>query len=363
MTRVRITIDGALNSRRNREVLGEIVRTYVRTGEPVSSRAIAQLSAESLSSATIRNIMGELEEAGYLYQRHTSGGRVPTPQAYQFFAQQAAADGKVSQADQAWIREQLGSAASPEEMTERAGHILAEVSQGLGIVLMPRLAGSVLNHIRFLLLPDGRVVVVLLSAGGVTRDKIVRPEQEFTQVELDGTAAHLNTHYAGQTLEAIRADLLTKLKTERERYGRLVPAALQLCDPAVLDSDAGRQMYVEGAAQIASAPELSGAEPLRELLFAIEEKDRLVALLDTCIEAPEPLHIQIGVKEISAAGEHLVLIAAPYSVGDQARGSLGVLGPMRMQYERAITAMAYLAQAFSETLNRSEGPSGPRHGS
>ena len=108
-------------------------------------------------------------------------------------------------------------------MTERAGHILAEVSQGLGIVLMPRLAGSVLNHIRFLLLPDGRVVVVLLSAGGVTRDKIVRPEQEFTQAELDGTAAHLNTHYAGQTLEAIRADLLTKLKTERERYGRLAP--------------------------------------------------------------------------------------------------------------------------------------------
>jgi heat-inducible transcriptional repressor len=204
-----------------------------------------------------------------------------------------------------------------------------------------------------LLLPDGRVVVVLLSAGGVTRDKIVRPEQEFTQSELDRTAAHLNTHYAGQTLEAIRADLLAKLSTERERYGRLLSAALQLCDPALLESDAGRQVYVEGAAQFASAPELAAAQPLRELLSAIEEKNRLVALLDTCIEAPEPVHIQIGVKEISAAGEHLALIAAPYSVGDQAKGSLGVLGPMRMQYERAITAMAYLARAFSETLSRS----------
>ena len=328
------------------------MRTYVQTGEPVSSRAISQVHPEAISSATIRNIMGELEEAGYLYQRHTSAGRVPTAQAYRFFAQQAASDGKVSEADQAWIHEQLSSAGSAEEMTERAGHILAEVSQGLGIVLMPRLAGSVLNHIRFLLLPDGRVVVVLLSAGGVTRDKIVRPEQEFTQTELDRTAQHLNTHYAGQTLEAIRGDLLAKLGTERERYGRLLSAALELCDPTLLDSNAGRQVYVEGTAQFASAPELAGEPALRELLTAIEEKGKLVALLDTCIEAPEPVHIQIGVKEMSSAGEHLALITAPYSVGDQARGSLGMLGPMRMQYERAITAMAYLATAFSETLNR-----------
>jgi len=346
-------METALNSRRNREVLGQIVRTYVRTGEPVSSRAISQVHPEALSPATIRNIMGELEEAGHLYQRHTSAGRVPTAQAYRFFAQQAVADAKLSDADQRWIGEELGSAGSAEEMTERAGHILAEVSQGLGIVLMPRLAGSVLHHIRFLLLPDGRVVVVLISAGGVTRDKVVRPEQEFTQSELDRTAEHLNRHYAGWTLEAIRADLLAKLSTERERYGRLLPAALELCDPALLESDSGRQVYVEGAAQFASSPELAGAGPLRELLSAIEEKGRLVALLDTCTEAPEPVHIQIGVKEISAAGEHLALITAPYSVGDQAKGSLGMLGPMRMQYERAITAMAYLARAFSETLSRS----------
>ncbi len=343
----------ALNSRRNREVLGEIVRTYVRTGEPVSSKTIAQLHPEALSSATIRNIMGELEDAGYLYQRHTSGGRVPTPQAYRFFAQQAAAEGKLSDADQNWISYQLSQAESPKELTERAGHILAEVSQGLGIVLMPRLASSILNHIRFLLLPDGRVVVVLLSAGGVTRDKIIRPQQEFTQGELDRTANHLNTHYAGWTLEAIRADLRAKLNTERERYGKLLSTALQLCEPVLMEKDASRQVYLEGAAQFASAPELAAAAPLRELLAAIEEKDRLVALLDTCIEAPEPVHIQIGVKEISEAGEHLSLIAAPYSVGEQAKGSLGVLGPMRMQYERAIAAMAYLARAFSENLNRS----------
>jgi heat-inducible transcriptional repressor len=110
---------------------------------------------------------------------------------------------------------------------------------------------------------------------------------------------------------------------------------------------------VEGTAQFASIPEMAGAEPLRELLTAIEEKTKLVTLLNVCIEAPEPVHIQIGVKEISSAGEHLALIAAPYTLGNQAKGSLGVLGPMRMQYERAITAMSYLARAFSETLNQS----------
>ena len=124
--------------------------------------------------------------------------------------------------------------------------------------------------------------------------------------------------------------------------------ALELCDPALLEVETARQVYVEGTAQFASTPELAGAEPLRELLSAIEEKSKLVALLDGCIETPEPVHIQIGVKEINAAGEHLSLITAPYLVRRSGQGSLGVLGPMRMQYERAITAVAYVAQAFSE---------------
>jgi heat-inducible transcriptional repressor len=217
---------------------------------------------------------------------------------------------------------------------------------------MPPVARSLLEHIRFLSLPDGRVVVVLISAGGEARDKVLRPEHEFTQAELDRTADYLNRHYGGWTLAAIRTDMLAKLASERERYGRLLPAALELCDPAVLDSNQGRQVYVEGTAQFASTPELAGAEPLRELLAAIEEKTKLVTLLNACIDAPEPVHIQIGVKEINAAGEHLSLITAPYLVREYGQGSLGVLGPMRMEYERAITAVAYVARAFSEILSR-----------
>ena len=346
-------MDSILNTKRNQQILAGIVRTYVETGEPVSSRAISLWHSEALSSATIRNVMAELEDAGYLYQPHTSAGRVPTAAAYRFFAQQVAPQATLSEEDQKWIRSELDAAGTPAEVTERAGHVLAAVSRGLGIILMPPLARSVLEHIRFLSLPDGRVVVVLVSVGGATRDKVLRPEREFSQADLDHTADHLNRHYGGWTLEAIRADLIAKLTSERERYERLVPVALELCDPAILEADERRQVYVEGASQFASSPELTGAEPLRELLLAIEEKKKLVTLLNGCIDTPEPVHIQIGVKEINAAGEHLSLITAPYSVRDQGQGSVGVLGPMRMQYERAITAVAYVARAFSEIMERS----------
>jgi len=204
------------------------------------------------------------------------------------------------------------------------------------------------------LLPDGRVVVVLISPGGDTRDKVLRPARLFTQLELDDTANFLNTHYSGWTLEAIRDDLLQKLATERERYETIAQSALALCAPEVFGESTERQMYVEGTAQIVSAPEFADQAQLRDLLAAIEEKHRLIAVLNACIETPEPVFVRIGVKEISEAGENLALISAPYSLHDNVQGSLGVLGPTRMHYERAMTAVAYVAQLLSEVLNKKE---------
>src|SRR5260370_20600512 len=171
------------------------------------------------------------------------------------------------------------------------------------------------------------------------------------KAEREHTADYQHRHYNGWTLEAIRTALLSKLASEKERYGKLLPVALELCDPAILDAERTREVYVEGAAQFASSPELAGTESLRALLSAIEEKSKLVPLLNGCIEPPQPVHVQIGVKEINGAGQHLSLITAPYMVRDQAQGSLGVLGPMRMQYERAITAGAYMAAPFSEAIS------------
>jgi heat-inducible transcriptional repressor len=342
----------ALQERRNRQILADVVRTYIETGEPVSSRVISARFEETLSTATIRNVMGELEDGGFLFQPHTSAGRVPTAAAYRFFAQEIASQATLSAADREWIQREIGAATNASEITERAGHVLAEVSNGLGIIVSPPMGKTVIEHARMWLLPDTRVVVVLISPGGSTRDKILRPVRPFTQAELDTTADFLNRHYSGWTLEAIRGDLLQKLANERERYEGIVQNALTLCDPVVLGEDHARQVHVEGTAQRVGSHDFSDQTQLRDVLAAIEEKHRLVTVLNACIEGPEPVHVQIGVKEISESGENLALISAPYMRHELVQGSLGVLGPTRMHYERAITAVAYVAQLFSETLSK-----------
>jgi heat-inducible transcriptional repressor len=338
---------------RNRQILSAIVRAYIESGEPVSSRSISRGEIEPLSSATVRNVMAELEEEGYLYQPHTSAGRVPTPLAYQFFAQQVSAQATLSVEDQNWIRAELSAASTTEELAERAGHVLAEVSRGLGIVVSAPIARTVVEHIRFLLIPDGRVVVVLVSTGGATRDKVIRPGRTFAQADLDRTAEYLNREYVGHTLEEIRADLLSRLAREHAQYNLLMRDALVLCDPGVLADDSAQRVYVEGAARIAAAPEFADQSQLRDVLQAIEEKHRLIELLAVCIDTPDPVHVQIGVKAIDPAGEHLALIGAPFSNQDRSQGTVGVLAPLRMHYERAITAVAFVAREFSEKLERS----------
>ena len=344
----------ALQERRNRQILADIVRTYIETGEPVSSRAISKRFEESLSTATIRSVMADLEDGGYLYQPHTSAGRVPTAEAYRFFAQEIGSQATLSVEDREWIRSEMSGGTTPAELTERAGHILAEVSKGVGMIVSPPLRKTVLEHARMWLLPDSRVVVVLISPGGDTRDKVLRPSRPFTQPELDATADFLNRNYSGWTLEAIRADLLQKLVTERERYDTIARSALTLCDPAVLGGSPRQEIYVEGTSRIVTAPEFADQSQLRDLLAAIEEKHRLVAVLNACIDTPEPVFVQIGVKEIPQAGENLALISARYSRHDLVQASLGVLGPTRMHYERAMTAVAYVAQLFTEALSKIE---------
>lgn len=337
-----------LQQKRHQQILTDVVREYIETGEPVSSRSIARRHFEPLSPATVRNVMADLEDEGLLYQPHTSAGRVPTAAAYRFFVEQVAGQATVTPEDRQWIRRELESAQTPEAVMERASRVLSAVSRGLGIFISPPLARSVVEHIRFLLLPDGRVVVILIITGGLTRDKVIRAEKTFSQADLDHIADYLNHHYVGWTLEAMRADLRSQVERDREQYGRIAKDALSLCEPAVLGESTERKIYVEGTAQIASSPEFTNQEQVRELLQAIEEKDRLIALLSGCIEAPEPVHVELGIDQMSTAGKNLALVSSSYTSKDQAQGTLGILAPMRMHYERVITAVAFMAQFFSD---------------
>src|SRR5260370_10286068 len=201
----------ALQDRRNRQILADLVRAYIETGEPVSSRAISKGFEETLSTATIRNVMADLEDAGFLYQPHTSAGRVPTAAAYRFFAQEIASQATITAVDREWIQREMGGATSAAEITERAGHVLAEVSNGLGIIVSPPLGKTVLEHARMVPLPYARVVVVLISPGAKTRDRILRPAWLFTQTELSPTPHFLNRHYSRSPLEALLGDLFHNL--------------------------------------------------------------------------------------------------------------------------------------------------------
>lgn len=343
-------------SERHEKILAEVVRAYIETGQPVSSRAIVRRHAEQLSPATIRNVMADLENFGLLFQPHTSAGRLPTAAGYRYFIDRFAAMARLNAEDEMWIRREMDSAASFEQAVERAGHILAKVSHGLGWILSPPLARSAIEHIRFLLMPDGGVLVILVSEGGRTRDKIIRTDTAFSQPELDRIAGDLNGHYPGWTIEAIRADLSRRLERDQDSYGYLAARAILLCDPGLFGDDEGRQLYVEGAAEIVAAPEFSDPERLSDLMAAIEEKRRLVELLSSCIETPEPVSVRIGLSEMAVAGASLALISAPFRSRNRAPGTLGILGPLRMDYERAITTAAYLAERVSSTLSGASAP-------
>ncbi|HEV2386817.1 MAG TPA: heat-inducible transcriptional repressor HrcA [Candidatus Acidoferrales bacterium] len=335
---------------RSEQVLAEAIRAHVETGEPVSARSIVRRHAEPLSPATIRNVMADLEDAGFLYQPHTSAGRLPTAAGYRYFIDRFAGLARLSSKDERWIRGELDSAASPEQTFERAGHILAKLSHGLGMILSPPLARLPIDHIRFLLVPDRRVLVVLIAQSGGTRDKLIAPTGTFSQEELDRIADHLNRSYSGWTIEAIRAHLSERLRREQDSYGQLAGRALELCDLRLLEDDAGPQLYVEGAAEIVAAPEFADPGRLSSLLGAIEEKRRLVELLSSCVEAPEPVSVRIGVSEMATAGPSLALVSARFRARDQAPGTLGILGPLRMDYERVITAAAFLAERVGSSL-------------
>ena len=336
-----------LQQKRHQQILTDVVRLYIETGEPVSSRSIAKGHIEALSPATIRNVMADLEDGGFLYQPHTSAGRVPTASAYRFFVEQVAAPNTATPEDRQWIRRELETADTPEAVMERASHVLAAVSRGLGIFISPPLSQSVVEHTKFLLLPDRRVLIVLITNGGSTRDKVIRPERTFTQEDLDRVTDHLNRHYKGWTLEAMRTDLRQQVALDRAQYTRIADDALALCDPSVFGDGSERKIYVEGASQIAGSPDFTDLNQVRELLHAIEEKDKLITLLSGCIESPEPVHVELGLDKITNAGKNLAVVSARYSTND-AQGTLGIVAPMRMHYERVITAVAFMAQFFSE---------------
>jgi heat-inducible transcriptional repressor len=356
-------------SPRERVVLNAIIDLYIATGEPVASQAVAHYFAnrEGLSSATLRNVMAALGDAGLLEQPHTSAGRVPTAAAFRYYVEQITQPGRVatvasgsaaeksesplSEARRGQIEESFTGVMSTDEYLERTSHVLALISQGLGVALASSTSGQVLEHIHFSRLPTGRVLAVLVTQAGAVQDRVLVVDRQLTPVELETAGSYLNENFRGWPIERIRAEVTRRMEMEREAYRQLLASVEELCRKGALaGGEAGPTIYVEGIANLISAEQ--DRERLRQMLFALEAKQRLVELLNAYVDGrQQEVRVVVGLDEASPAMQDLVLIGAPAKLGDGNLGTVAVIAPTRIQYQEMIQAVSYIARLSGRLLD------------
>jgi heat-inducible transcriptional repressor len=337
---------------REREILTAIVETFISTGEPVGSRMLSRSSREGLSPATIRNVMADLADSGFLEQPHTSAGRVPSASAYRYYVEQLSGKTQLSNTDQAIIKDSLQGITDVQEFMERTSHVLSLISRNVGVAVAASGPKNALEHVYFSRLGDQKVLAVLVTKSGVVRDRVLR--MDLPQSDLDAAARFINENFRGWTLAAVRTEISRRLEQERSEYDRLMASVEQLYKQGVLSGDeSGQVIFVEGAANLVAGERDRGR--LQELLQALDEKQRLVELLGAYLDAKqEAVRVVIGLDEAQPSMRNLVLIGTPARVGGEVMGSLAVLGPPRMDYQHTITAVSYIARLFDQVLNESE---------
>lgn len=337
---------------REREILTAIVETFIATGEPVGSRTLARANREGLSPATIRNVMSDLADSGYLEQPHTSAGRVPSTDAYRYYVEQLTGKARLSHDDENIIQESFHGVSDVQEFMERTSHVLSLISHNVGVAVAIGGPKNALEHVYFSRLGDQKVLAVLVTRSGLVRDRVLR--LDISQADLDAAARFLNENFRGWTMDAMRSELARRLEQERSEYDRLMTSIEQLYKQGALAADDGAQMvYVEGAANLVAGEQ--DRQRLQELLKTLEEKQKIVGLLGAYLDAKqEAVRVVIGLDQTLPSMRNFVLIGAPARVGSEVMGSLAVIGPTRIDYEHTMTAVSYIARLFDKILNESE---------
>jgi heat-inducible transcriptional repressor len=373
---------------RQRAILTAIVENYIETGEPVGSGTIARVQAgggpgAGLSSATVRNEMAELANQGLLEQPHTSAGRVPTARAFRMYVEQLSgeagmfgggllggarigsrAEAGARSGSRARIESQIDSSfagvSGTQAMLERTSHVLATVSSGVGVAMALVAGGDMLEHVHFSRLGKGRVLAVVVTKSGLVRDRVLAldgiPSGDVTTQELEVAANFLNEHFRGWSIERVRAEIGRLVERERSEYQLLLTSVERLWAGAVPEGEPGLQtVYMEGVANLLGGRGVGTAEDmarLREVLAALEAKQRLVELLDAYIDAKqESVRVIFDLEEHAPELAGLVLIAAPARMAGDGRGTVGVIGPKRIHYENTMNAVSYIAQVFERMLH------------
>ena len=336
---------------REREILTAIVETYISTGEPVGSRTLSRQNRDGLSPATIRNVMADLVDTGFLEQPHTSAGRVPTAQAYRYYVDQLSGQTQISPADQNLISENLQGTVDIQQFLERTSHVLSLVSSGVGVAIATTGPRNALDHVYFSRQGTQKVLAVVVTNSGVVRDRMMRLDRDLPQTDLDTAANYINENFRGWTVVKLKAELARRIEHERSEYDRLMQNLKELTKSGALtEEEPSRNVFVEGVANLVAKDE--DREHLRELLKTLEEKERVAELLGAYLDTrQEAVRVVIGLEEAVPEMRNFVLIGAPARVGEEMRGSLAVIGPTRMDYQHTITAVSYIAQLFDKLLN------------
>jgi heat-inducible transcriptional repressor len=338
------------DANRSKRLLAALVREYIASGEPVASSLLVTAAGLGVSSATVRSILARLEDEGFVEQPHTSAGRVPTSRGYRFYVDLLLGQKRSLRAAallEARLRRE-GSGGAIETLLPQVSHVLSQASRGVGFAVQPAHEAAVFERVEFVPIGAARVLVVIVARGGHVIQKVIDTGEPLGADDLRQAASYLNDEFSGLPLSRAREAVIERIDEERLLYDALLARAMRLASSAFDDLPIEREIYVEGAASlIDAAPELT-LDTLQAIVRMIEEKQKLVRVLNEYIDGPG-LTIVIGAEHLDPHLRPFSLIASTYDDGAGV-GTVGVIGPTRMRYPRAIAAVDGAAQAVSRVL-------------
>ncbi len=333
---------------RARILLKTLVERYIEDGQPVGSRTLSRQAGLNLSPASIRNIMADLEEEGYIASPHTSAGRIPTPRGYRLFVDSLLTVKPLEHRQLAQLKKSLRPD-DPQRLVNTASQLLAELTHYAGVVLMPKRRNQNLRQIEFLHLTDKRILLIMVTMAGEVQNRVILTRQPYTSTQLIRAANFFNQHFSGMSFEQVRPRLKQELQDLKTDIGRLMETVVQTGAEAF--SEAGAGCVVAGEANLLDTPELaSDMQRLRELFSLFEQRTELLQLLEVGQQA-SGVQLFIGAESGVAPLDECSVISAPYEVDGEVVGTLGVIGPTRMAYERVIPIVDITARLLSNALS------------
>ncbi len=336
------------------EVLRALVEQYIREGQPVGSKKIAQMLANPVSSATVRNVMALLEERGLVTSPHTSAGRIPTQLGYRVFVDSLITSTPMQVSRVEEVRAQLQPDKSAQELLEAASNVLSSMTSMAGIVVAPQQEKMLLRHVEFLPLAGERVLVILVFNDGEVQNRVIQAERNYSESELVQVTNFLNQHYTGLELGAIREKLVAELKADKEQMDQLMQVAINLAAQVLNDeqSEPDREYVVSGQANLLDMVDQGGGvDRLKQLFEAFQQKREMLDLMDRCVRA-EGVQIFIGKESGYQMLDDCSVVTSSYqSSSNDLLGVLAVIGPTRMPYQQVISTVDVTAKILSAALN------------